>query len=133
MEDESMKVEDEDRTGGAKWYTVTRAKEGGRQGGDCVQERDGWVAIGNLEFCFPRLGKRKGQDYAEVLDDVLCAIKWGGLTSEWSGVVSRKLTTEIRITRDSSAFYCPFDLPEDGSGRWYLVRSPELLERSECA
>ena len=114
-----MKIEDEDRTGGAKWYTVTGAKEGGRQGGDCVQERDGWVAIGNLEFCFPRLGKRKGQDYAEVLDDVLCAIKLGGLTSVGSGVVSRTLTTEIRITRDGSAFYCPFDLPEGGSGPWH--------------
>ena len=90
-----------------------------------------WVAIENLEFCFPRLEKRKGRDYADVLDDVLCA-KWGGLTSVGSGVVSGKLTTEIRITSNGSAFYCLFDLPEDGFGMWHERRSPDFLERFEC-
>ena len=29
-----MKIEDEDRTGGAKWYTVTEAKEGVNKDGN---------------------------------------------------------------------------------------------------
>ena len=134
-----MKPNDKNRTADAKGCVVTGAENGSTKVGARIMsktvtganEHDGKYR--SEERRRPRSGRKYPFRYmrrdrkSRILPSPFgkaertrirqgVPAKWRGLIRVRDNVMSRKLTTGVRITRDSSAFYCPFNLLEDGSG-----------------